>query len=176
MQEITIERAATLKAKPADSSKLGFGNIFTDHMFLMNYDEGEGWHNPRIVPYGPLSLDPAAMCLHYGQEVFEGMKAYRTPDGQVVLFRPDKNMARLNLSNDRLCIPPIDEPFAVEAVKKLVEIEPGLDPLRRGHRPVHPPLHHRGGSPRGRAPGPSSAVYHHPLSRGRLSIPKGSTL
>ena len=66
-------------------------------MFLMNYDEGEGWHNPRIVPYGPLSLDPAAMCLHYGQEVFEGMKAYRTPDGQVVLFRPDKNMARLNL-------------------------------------------------------------------------------
>ena len=132
MQEITIERAATLKAKPADSSKLGFGNIFTDHMFLMNYDEGEGWHNPRIVPYGPLSLDPAAMCLHYGQEVFEGMKAYRTPDGQVVLFRPDKNMARLNLSNDRLCIPPIDEPFAVEAVKKLVEIDQDWIPSGEG--------------------------------------------
>ena len=103
-----MQKTTAPKAKPTDSTKLGFGNIFTDHMFLMNYDEGEGWHNPRIVPYGNISLDPAAMCLHYGQEVFEGMKAYRTPEGKVVLFRPDKNMARLNLSNDRLCIPPID--------------------------------------------------------------------
>ena len=123
MQEIRVELAKTLKAKPTDSSKLGFGNYFTDHMFMMNYDEGEGWHDARIVPYGPLSLDPAAMCLHYGQEVFEGMKAYRAPDGRVLLFRPDRNMARLNLSNDRLCIPAIDEEFAVEAVKKLVAIE-----------------------------------------------------
>ncbi len=123
MQEIRFEPAKTLKEKPTDSSKLGFGNIFTDHMFMMNYDEGLGWHDARIVPYGPLSLDPAAMCLHYGQEVFEGMKAYRAPDGRVLLFRPDRNMARLNLSNDRLCIPPIDEEFAVEAVKKLVSIE-----------------------------------------------------
>ena len=123
MQEIRVELTKTLKAKPTDSSKLGFGNYFTDHMFMMNYDEGEGWHDARIVPYGPLSLDPAAMCLHYGQEVFEGMKAYRAPDGRVLLFRPDRNMARLNLSNDRLCIPAIDEEFAVEAVKKLVSIE-----------------------------------------------------
>ena len=95
MQEIRIEKAAVLKEKPSDSSKLGFGRYFTDHMFMMNYTEGKGWHDPRIVPYAPLSLDPAAMCLHYGQEVFEGMKAYRTPQGEVVLFRPEKNMQRL---------------------------------------------------------------------------------
>ncbi len=123
MQEIRVELAKTRKAKPTDASKLGFGNYFTDHMFMMNYDAGQGWHDARIVPYGPLSLDPAAMCLHYGQEVFEGMKAYRAPDGRVLLFRPDRNMARLNLSNERLCIPAIDEEFAVEAVKKLVSIE-----------------------------------------------------
>src|SRR5690554_3640985 len=108
-QKIEIIRTNNPKPKPADVSKLGFGNYFTDHMFIMNYDEGKGWHSPRIVPYGPLSLDPAAMCLHYGQEVFEGLKAYRTPDGEAVLFRPDRNMARLNLSNERLCIPLIDE-------------------------------------------------------------------
>ena len=78
MPEITIERTKHPKQKPTDQTKLGFGNYYTDHMFLMNYDEGEGWHNPRIVPYGPIELDPAAMCLHYGQEVFEGLKAYRT--------------------------------------------------------------------------------------------------
>ena len=123
MQEIRVELTKTPKTKPADSSKLGFGNIFTDHMFLMNYDKGQGWHDARIVPYGPLELSPAAMCLHYGQEVFEGMKAYHTPDKKVVLFRPDKNMARMNLSNERLCIPAIDEAFCVEAIKKLVSID-----------------------------------------------------
>jgi branched-chain amino acid aminotransferase len=123
MQEIRVELSKTLKEKPDKSVALGFGNFFTDHMFIMNYDLGEGWHDPRIVPYGPLTLDPSAMCLHYGQEVFEGMKAYRAPSGEVVLFRPDKNMARLNVSNERLCIPLIDEAFAVEAVKKLVSID-----------------------------------------------------
>ncbi len=132
MQEIRIERTQSPRQKPADSTKLGFGQIFTDHMFIMNYDEGQGWHDPRIVPYGPLELDPAAMCLHYGQEVFEGMKAYRAPDGRVVLFRPEKNMARLNLSNDRLCIPKIDEAFAVEAVKKLVSVEQEWIPQGEG--------------------------------------------
>ncbi len=121
--EIKVERRAVLKEKPAKGTPLGFGTIFTDYMFIMNYDEGEGWHDPRIVPYGPIELDPAAMCLHYGQEVFEGMKAYRADDGRVLLFRPDRNMARLNSSNDRLCIPLIDEAFAIEAIKKLVDIE-----------------------------------------------------
>lgn len=132
MQEITIERTKNPKQKPTDQTKLGFGNYYTDHMFLMNYDEGEGWHNPRIVPYGPIALDPAAMCLHYGQEVFEGMKAYRTQDGRVLLFRPDRNMARLNSSNDRLCIPAIDEAFAVEAVKRLVKVDEDWIPTEEG--------------------------------------------
>jgi len=125
VKDIAIHRTAAPKEKPADESKLGFGNFFTDHMFLMDYDADNGacWQNPRIVPYGPLTMEPSAMCLHYAQEVFEGMKAYRTPAGEAVLFRPDKNMERLNLSNDRMCIPPIDEEFAVEAVRKLVELD-----------------------------------------------------
>ncbi len=123
MMEIKIERTKAPKAKPTDESKLGFGQIFTDHMFLMNYDEGQGWHAPRIVPYAPIELDPSAMCLHYGQEVFEGMKAYKTADGSLQLFRPDENFKRLNVSNDRLCIPQVDEAFLVEATKKLVDVD-----------------------------------------------------
>lgn len=132
MQEITIERTQHPKQKPTDQTRLGFGNYYTDHMFLMNYDEGKGWHDPRIVPYGPIELDPAAMCLHYGQEVFEGLKAYRTEDGRVLLFRPDRNMARLNSSNERLCIPAIDEAFAVEAIKKLVSVDQDWIPTAEG--------------------------------------------
>ncbi|MGN0536573.1 MAG: branched-chain amino acid aminotransferase [Acutalibacteraceae bacterium] len=132
MQEITVELTKNPKAKPKDASKIPFGTFFTDHMFVMNYDEGEGWHNPRIVPYGPIPLEPSAMCLHYGQEVFEGMKAYKTAEGKVLLFRPDKNMARLNVSNERLCIPKIDEAFCVEAIKKLVNIERDWIPEEEG--------------------------------------------
>ena len=132
MQEITIERTQHPKQKPTDQTMLGFGNYYTDHMFLMNYDEGKGWHDPRIVPYGPIELDPAAMCLHYGQEVFEGLKAYRTEDGRILLFRPDRNMARLNSSNERLCIPAIDEAFAVEAIKKLVSVDQDWIPTAEG--------------------------------------------
>jgi branched-chain amino acid aminotransferase len=95
VEEIRIERTKAPKTKPTDQSKLGFGNYYTDHMFLMNYDKGQGWHDARIVPYGPIELDPAAMCLHYGQEVFEGLKAYRSQEGGILLFRPDRNMARL---------------------------------------------------------------------------------
>ena len=111
------------KAKPADETKLTFGDLFTDHMLIMEYTEGEGWHDERIVPYGPIELDPAAMILHYGQEVFEGMKAYRAVDGRILLFRPEENFKRLNLSNERLCIPLIDVDKCVEMTKKLVEIE-----------------------------------------------------
>ena len=132
MQEITIERTQHPKQKPTDQTRLGFGNYYTDHMFLMNYDEGKGWHDPRIVPYGPIELDPAAMCLHYGPEVFEGLKAYRTEDGRILLFRPDRNMARLNSSNERLCIPAIDEAFAVEAIKKLVSVDQDWIPTAEG--------------------------------------------
>ena len=129
--EIKIERTKTPKKKP-DENALGFGNYYTDHMFIMNYDEGEGWHDPRIVPYAPFELDPAAMVLHYAQEVFEGLKAYRSPNGEILLFRPDKNMARLNSSNDRLCIPAIDEAFGVEAIKTLVKVDEDWIPHAEG--------------------------------------------
>ena len=107
--DIRFEQAKQLKEKPQDETKLGFGHIFTDHMFVMNYDTGEGWHDARIVPYGEISLSPAAMCLHYGQEVFEGLKAYRTAEGKVQLFRPEENFKRLNNSNKRMVIPEINE-------------------------------------------------------------------
>lgn len=132
MQEIKVELTKNPKQKPKDGSKLGFGSIFTDHMFIMNYDEGEGWHDARIVPFGPIELSPAAMCLHYGQSVFEGMKAYRAVDGRILLFRPEKNMARLNSSNDRLCIPLIDEEFSKKAIEKLVSIEKDWIPSGEG--------------------------------------------
>lgn len=130
--EISITKTTSPKQKPEKGTKLGFGNYYTDHMLIMNYDEGEGWHDARIVPYAPLALDPAAMCLHYGQEVFEGMKAYKTVDGGVQLFRPDRNMARLNISNERLCIPQIDEEFCIEAIKKLVDIDSDWIPTEPG--------------------------------------------
>mgnify|MGYP000414588444 CR=1 FL=1 len=132
MQEIKVELTKQPKAKPTDETKLGFGSIFTDHMFVMNYDEGQGWHAARIVPYGPIELDPSAMCLHYGQTVFEGMKAYRAKDGRVLLFRPEKNMARLNVSNERLCISKIDEAFALKCIEKLVSIEKDWIPTAEG--------------------------------------------
>lgn len=132
MNNIKTEHTNSPKQKPQDQSKLGFGQYFTDHMFIMNYDEGEGWHDARIVPYQPIPLDPAAMCLHYGQEVFEGMKAYRAPNGEILLFRPEKNMERLNVSNERLCIPLIDEDFALEALKKLVKTDEDWIPTSEG--------------------------------------------
>ena len=109
MENIKIELTKAPKEKPTDESNLGFGKKFTDHMFIMDYDKGKGWHSPRIVPFGPLELSPACMCLHYGQEVFEGMKAYRTADDRILLFRPLENFKRLNSSNDRLVIPHLDE-------------------------------------------------------------------
>ena len=132
MQEIRLELTKNPKQKPAPGAPLPFGTIFTDHMFMMDYDLGQGWHDPRIVPYGPIELEPSAMCLHYGQSVFEGMKAYRAVDGRILLFRPEKNMARLNVSNDRLCIPAIDEEFAKEAIAKLVSIERDWIPSGEG--------------------------------------------
>ncbi|MBQ8790121.1 MAG: branched-chain amino acid aminotransferase [Ruminiclostridium sp.] len=121
--EIRIERTTTPKAKPVDESQLGFGKIFTDHMFIMEYDTGMGWHDARVVPYGDISLSPAAMVLHYGQEIFEGMKAYRTPDGNVQFFRPEENFKRLNQSAERLIIPQIPVEDALQALHTLVEVD-----------------------------------------------------
>jgi len=120
---ISIERTKTLKAKPESESSLGFGRIFTDHMFILDYTTEKGWHDARIVPYAPFTLEPAAMVFHYAQEVFEGLKAYRRDDGHIQLFRPDKNIARMHSSCERLCIPPVDDALFLEALKTLVEVE-----------------------------------------------------
>lgn len=119
--ELKITKALNLKEKP-DSSKLTFGEEFSDHMFIMEYNEGE-WKNPKIIPYGPLEVLPSTCTFHYSQSTFEGLKAYNTIDGNIKLFRPLKNFERLNISNERLCIPKIDIPFALEALKKLVSID-----------------------------------------------------
>lgn len=119
--EIKVELTKTPKVKPA-TEKLAFGNFFSDHMFIMDYQEGKGWHDARIVPYSSMSYEPAIMVFHYGQAIFEGLKAYKAK-GEIVMFRPDENFKRLNNSCDALCIPKIDEAFAVEALKKLVDID-----------------------------------------------------
>ncbi len=122
MLDIKITRTQTPKEKP-DQNKLGFGKIFTDHMFIMNYTEGKGWHDPRIEPYHNLELSPASMVFHYGQEMFEGLKAYRGADGKARLFRPDMNGKRTNDTNKRLCIPELPVEDFVEAVKAVVKVD-----------------------------------------------------
>ncbi len=132
MQEITITRTTAPKQKPQDESALGFGRIFTDHMFLMNYEEGKGWFNPRIVPYGAFDMDPAAMVLHYGQAIFEGTKCYRRADGGLQLFRPADNLARMSRSAMRMGMPALDEETALEGLKQLVKLEADWVPHRDG--------------------------------------------
>jgi branched-chain amino acid aminotransferase len=111
------------KAKPVDESKLGFGRIFSDHFFTMPYHADRGWHDPLIEPYRVLELDPTAMCLHYAQEIFEGMKAYRGKGGAIFLFRPMENIRRMNVSAERLCMPRVDEELFLEALTRLIIIE-----------------------------------------------------
>ena len=120
--ELSITKSQNLKSKPDDAS-LGFGTLFTDHMLNMDYSLDDGWHAARIEPYGSIEMDPATMFLHYGQGVFEGLKAYRTGSGQIQLFRPRENIKRLNRSCRRLCIPEIDEDFALESLKRLIALE-----------------------------------------------------
>ncbi len=130
MLDIKVTKTTAPKAKP--EGKLGFGKIFTDHMFIMNYTEGQGWHDPRIVPYGNLSLSPASMVFHYGQEIFEGLKAYRGADGRPRLFRPDMNAKRTNSSNKRLVIPELPEDDFVQAVSELVKVDSDWIPTEEG--------------------------------------------
>ena len=132
MLNIKIEKTTAPKEKPKKGEALGFGHIFTDHMFVMNYTEGKGWHDARIVPYQNLSLAPSAMVFHYGQEMFEGLKAYKGADGKAYLFRPDMNAKRANKSNDRLCIPHIPEEDFVEAVRAVVEVDKDWIPEEEG--------------------------------------------
>ncbi|MDR1674037.1 MAG: branched-chain amino acid aminotransferase [Oscillospiraceae bacterium] len=121
MEPLKLIRSTQLKEKPADN--LGFGKYFTDHMFVMDYSTEKGWHSPRIEPFAPIELSPAAMCLHYGQEVFEGLKAYRRDDGGVQLFRPLDNFKRMNISCRRLVIPEFDTGSALEYLLELLRTE-----------------------------------------------------
>ncbi len=132
MLNIRVEKTTAPKAKPAPGQKLGFGHIFTDHMFIMDYTEGQGWHDARIVPYQKIELDPSAMVFHYGQTMFEGLKAYRGANGEAYLFRPDMNAKRANNSNDRLCIPRIPEEDFVQAIKEVVAIDKDWIPTEPG--------------------------------------------
>ena len=130
MLDIKIERTTNPKEKP--TGKLGFGKVFTDHMFIMNYTNGKCWHDPRIVPYQDLTLSPAAMVFHYGQEMFEGLKAYKGIHGETLLFRPDMNGKRTNDTNDRLCIPQIPVEDFVQAVKAIVKVDEDWIPTEPG--------------------------------------------
>ncbi len=132
MQTIRIERTTCPKERPGQDDPLVFGTIFTDHMFEMDYEEGKGWIDPRIVPYHKLELDPSCMVFHYGQEMFEGLKAYKADDGRILLFRPDKNIERANRSNRRICIPKIPEDIFMEALKAVVKIDQDWIPTKPG--------------------------------------------
>ena len=132
MLDIKFVKAEKLKDKPKKGQPLGFGKIFTDYMFTMEYTEGKGWHDPVIEPYHDLTLSPASMVFHYGQEMFEGLKAYKGENGKVYLFRPDMNAKRANRSNDRLCIPNIPEEDFVQAVTELVKVESDWIPEDEG--------------------------------------------
>ena len=129
--QISITKTATPAAKPA-ADTLGFGKYFTDHMFMMDYAEGQGWHNARIVPFGPIALHPASTVLHYGSEIFEGLKAYRRADGKVQLFRPIENIRRMNHSAERMCLPQIPEELALEALTEFVKTEQEWTPSAPG--------------------------------------------
>jgi branched-chain amino acid aminotransferase len=131
--DIRVEKAAfdLLKAKP-DENSLGFGQHMTDHMFVMKYDEQTGWHDAVIKPYGNFSLDPAAMVLHYGQEIFEGLKAYHGSNGKIFLFRPTDNLKRMNVSAKRMCMPEIPLDVVCDAMKQLISIDKGWVPKAEG--------------------------------------------
>ncbi len=129
--QISVTKAKDLKPKP-DESKLGFGNLFTDHIFNMDYNPDKGWHHPRIEPYAPIVMDPATMVLHYGQAVFEGLKGYRTATGKIQLFRAKDNFARMNRSCNLLCIPELDTDLLLEALKSLLKVEKDWVPKAEG--------------------------------------------
>lgn len=129
--QIAIQLSDHPKPKP-DESNLGFGTFFSDHMFVMDYAPDQGWHQPRIEPYGPFMMDPATMVLHYGQGIFEGLKAYRNKSGDILLFRPRDNFKRMNYSARKLCMPEFDIDFVLQALKELLRIEKAWVPSEPG--------------------------------------------
>ena len=131
MSTIAITRTTAPKQRPSDDS-LTFGTVFTDHMFVMDYHEGKGWHDPQILPYAPFSLDPACCTLHYAQAVFDGLKAFRGQDGTIRLFRPQKHAERLNRSCERLCIPELDAALVQSSFSKLIQVDHAWVPSKPG--------------------------------------------
>ena len=121
-EPIRITRTTSKKDKPKDKD-LAFGNVFTDHMFVMDFQEEKGWYDPRVEPYAPFPLDPATAVLHYGQSLFEGLKAFRGKDGTIRLFRPDKHVARLNRTAERMCIPTLDPDLILRSWTTLVDVD-----------------------------------------------------
>ena len=132
MYDIPVTLTSNPKQKPADESKLGFGKIFTDHMFVMDYEVGRGWYDARVVPYGPFVLDPACTVFHYAQEIFEGMKCYRRKDGGLQMFRPRDNFARMNRSAERMGMPAIDIEQALEGLLALLKADADWVPSAAG--------------------------------------------
>jgi len=132
VSNIKFIKSENLKAKPADETKLGFGKIFTDYMFTMEYDEGQGWHDARVEPYHPFSLDPSCSVFHYAQEIFEGMKCYRRADGGLQLFRARDNFKRMNNSADRMGMPKFDEDLVYEGLIELLKVEKDWVPHSSG--------------------------------------------
>ena len=129
--EISVTRAARRKSRPSDDA-LQFGTVFTDHMFQLDHTEGRGWHDPRIIPYQPFTVDPASAVLHYAQAVFDGLKAFRGSDGVVRLFREATHIDRLNRSCERLCIPPLDPELVLESFHALIVVDEAWVPHKRG--------------------------------------------
>jgi len=125
-----ITKAANLKVKP-DFTKLGFGKYFTDHMLIIDYKDGK-WQEAEIMPYGPFTLDPATVSLHYGQEIFEGLKAYKNKEGKITLFRPMDNIIRMNKSARRLFMAELEPEKTLEAIKELILLEKDWIPTDEG--------------------------------------------
>ena len=166
-EPIRINRATTRKPKPKDAD-LGFGQIFTDHMFLADFQEEKGWYDPRVEPYGPLSLDPATAVLHYAQAIFDGLKAFRGVDGKIRLFRPQKHVERMNGSARRLCIPPSTRTGA-PVHRPPRGRRSGLGAGHGGHLALHPAtiIRERGVS---RGAARKCTLLRHPLAGGAHTI------
>ncbi len=132
--DITVIPLKDKECKPlfTNPEDLGFGKVFTDRMFTMEYTEGIGWRNPTIRKYEPFSLDPATLVLHYGQEIFEGMKAFAGPDEQILFFRPEENVRRFNRSARRMSMPELNEEDMLQAIIELVKLEKRWIPKTRG--------------------------------------------
>ncbi|MFT5116296.1 MAG: branched-chain amino acid aminotransferase [Parasphingorhabdus sp.] len=131
-KSIETQKIAASRIHEIDFDHLSFGNQYSDHMFQMDFDHGQ-WSNPRILPYGPFSIEPGALGLHYGQSVFEGLKAFKGKDGKARIFRADRNANRLINSCQRLCIPTIDEELFLQAIDALIKVDSQWIPGQQGH-------------------------------------------